>query len=433
MVNYAYVKIWGYTVGAVAWDNDKRYAIFEFDERFVQSGIDLAPVTMPLSELQRGNRIFTFPVLPKETYFGLPGLLADALPDRYGNLLINAWLVLQGRTAESFTPVERLCYMGKRSMGALEFEPVLKNVPKQSVAVEISELVDIAQHVLSNKEKLNLQFGADNEKSLQEIIRVGTSAGGARAKAVIALNDKTNEIRSGQVNVPRGFEHWLIKFDGVEDIQLGKTQGYGRIEYAYHKMAVDTGIRMSECRLLEENNRAHFMTRRFDRKNGNEKIHLQTLCAIAHYDYNISNAYSYEQLFQVMRRMRLPNTDVEEMYRRMCFNIIARNLDDHTKNVSFIMEKDQEWKLAPAYDVIYSYNPNGIWTNKHQLSVNGKRENIKNQDLLVVGKQSNIKHPEQIIEKIIDIVSNWKNYAVGSGLDKKKTNIIYKNLRLDLK
>ncbi len=432
MVNYAYVKIWGYTVGAVAWDNNRNTAVFEYDDKFVLLGIDLAPITMPLAELQIGNRIYSFPGLPKETFMNLPGLLLDALPDRYGNMLIDAWLARQGRPDESFTPVERLCYMGKRSMGALEFEPVLKNVPKQSAKIEITELVKLAQKVLSKKEKLYTCLGSDDEKALKEIIRVGTSAGGARAKAVIALNDKTNEIRSGQVNAPNGFEHWILKFDGVDDIQLGKTQDYGRIEYAYHKMAVDAGIYMTECRILEENNRAHFMTKRFDRKKENEKIHMQTLCAIAHYDYNNPNAYSYEQLFQVMRKLRLPYIDAEEMYRRMCFNIIASNMDDHTKNVSFMLEKEKNWRLTPAYDVIYSFNPKGLWTSKHQLSVNGKRENIQRKDLLSVGKENNIKHPEQIIERIVDTVNQWEKYAQIAGLNKKKTHEIYKNLNLDL-
>ncbi len=428
----AFIKIWDLTVGAVSWDDNRDVAVMEFDADFIRQGIDLAPVVMPLSRLSAGERIYSFPALPKETFMGLPGILADALPDKYGNKLINAWLARQGRSEDDFNPVERLCYMGRRSMGALEFEPALLGTGDQSVVVEIEELVKLAGQVLNKKETFNARLGSDYEKALNEIIRVGTSAGGARAKAVIALNEKTGEMRSGQVDAPEGFEHWLLKFDGIKDEQLGDPAGFGRIEYAYYKMALQAGIKMNESRLLEEKNRAHFMTKRFDRAPGNEKIQVQTLCAVAHFDYNDPNSYSYEQLFQVMRKMKLPYIDAEEMYRRMVYNIAAKNLDDHTKNTTFILARNQRWRLSPAYDLIYSYNPNGKWTKRHQMSVNGKREQITLEDLLTIARENSIRSPKDIIGQVLDAVSQWKQFAAEAGLDSARTKEIQKNLQLNL-
>jgi len=324
----AFINIWNRRVGAVSWDEGRRLATMEFDENFIKEGIDLSPIIMPLSELIKGNRIYSFENLSEITYKGLPGLLADSLPDRYGNRLINEWLAIQGRSEEDFSTVDRLCYIGKRGMGALEYEPAILGKEDRSESINIEELAELARHVLNERKKLNPRSRVSDKNTLNEIIRVGTSAGGARAKAVIAINDRTGKIRSGQVDVPEGFEHWILKFDGVKDNQLGEPAGYGRIEYAYYKMAKDAGINMEECRLLEENGRAHFMTKRFDRKPGNERIHMQTLCGIAHFDYNDPNSYSYEQLFQVMRKIRLPYADAREMYRRIVFNIAGKNLDE---------------------------------------------------------------------------------------------------------
>lgn len=428
----AFINIWGKRVGAVSWDGNRRLATFEFDEDFIREGIDLSPVIIPLSDLARGNRIYSFSNLPEITYKGLPGLLADSLPDRYGNRLIDEWLAMQGRSEKDFSSVDRLCYIGKRGMGALEYEPAILGKEDRSKLINIEELAELARHVLNERKKLKPGSHISESDTLNEIIRVGTSAGGARAKAVIAINDKTGKVRSGQVDIPKGFEHWILKFDGIKDDRLGEPAGYGRIEYAYYKMAKDIGINMEECRLIEENGRAHFMAKRFDRKPENKRIHMQTLCAIAHFDYNDPNSYSYEQLFQTMREMRLPYTDAVEMYKRVVFNVIGKNLDDHTKNISFLLEKGSFWRLSPAYDLIYNHNPEGKWTRRHQMSVNGKRENISYKDLTALGNENNIKSSKEIIEQVIEVMSNWKKYAADAGVGKIRIKEIDKNLELDI-
>jgi len=429
----AFINIWNRRVGAVSWDEGRRLATMEFDENFIKEGIDLSPIIMPLSELIKGNRIYSFENLSEITYKGLPGLLADSLPDRYGNRLINEWLAIQGRSEEDFSTVDRLCYIGKRGMGALEYEPAILGKEDRSESINIEELAELARHVLNERKKLNPRSRISDKNTLNEIIRVGTSAGGARAKAVIAINDRTGKIRSGQVDVPEGFEHWILKFDGIKDNQLGEPAGYGRIEYAYYKMAKDAGINMEECRLLEENGRAHFMTKRFDRKPGNERIHMQTLCGIAHFDYNDPNSYSYEQLFQIMRKIRLPYADAREMYRRIIFNIAGKNLDDHTKNISFLLRENQSWRLSPAYDLIYNHNPEGKWTRRHQMSVNGKRESISYNDLITLGNENSIRSPKEIIEQVLEVLNNWKKYAKDVGLEKRRIKEINKNMELNIK
>lgn len=404
MVNIAKVNIWGQFAGAVIWDESLKRASFEFDESFIKRGLDLSPIEMPVFKAQSGT-VFSFPSLNNETFKGLPGLLADSLPDRFGNQIIEAWLAATGRTPESFNPVERLCYIGRRGMGALEFEPAV--MTEKSNPVEIEDLVMLANDILKNRR----DFKADlTDKGVHEIFRVGTSAGGARAKAVIAYNPETGEVRSGQIDELKGFEYWLIKFDGVSETQLLETKGYGNIEYAYYLMAIDCGIEMSECRLLNENGRSHFMTKRFDRS-GEEKIHMQTLCAIAHYDYNEPRSYAYEQAFQIMRQLRLPYIDAEQLFRRMVFNVVANNRDDHTKNISFLMDKTGKWRLSPAYDVTYAYDLGNKWISAHQLSVNGKRTDIKKEDMIKVAKQMNVKKPIEIIEQVVDSVSRWKAFA----------------------
>ena len=410
-VDTAYVRLRNMLVGAVSWDPERDFATFEYDQKFLEKGLDPAPLKMPIAEARRVATTFEFRTLPKRTYRGLPGMLADALPDRFGNRIIDAWLARQGRTPDSFNPIERLCYTGKRAMGALEFSPIMNRAIEQSVAVEISELVNLAQKVTNERSQLKGNFKQGAAETILDIIRVGTSAGGVRPKAVIALNDKTNEVRSGQVDVPDGFDYWILKFDGVEDKSLGDPAGYGRIEFAYHKMAVSAGVKMTECRLLEEHGRAHFMTRRFDRTKKKGKLHMQTLCAIAHFDFNDPGSYSYEQAFQIMRELRLPYSDAEQQFRRMVFNVVARNQDDHTKNITFLMDKNSKWFLSPAYDVIYAHNPTGDWTSRHQMSINGKRDDFVRDDLLSIGREMNIKSCAAIIDEVVEVVSNWPRYA----------------------
>ncbi len=430
-VDTAYVRIWRMLAGAVSWDPDKEFATFEFDPKFLKKGLDLSPLKMSITEARRSTAKFEFRTLPKRTFNGLPGLLADALPDNFGNSIIDSWLARVGRTPESFSPVERLCYTGKRAMGALEFSPIISEAIETSVPVEISELIELAQMVTNERSKLKTYFDHNtSSEALLDIVRVGTSAGGNRPKAVIALNDQTKEVRSGQVEAPDGFDHWILKFDGVKDQSLGDPAGYGRIEYAYYKMAVSAGIKMNECRLMEESGRAHFMTRRFDRVGNASKLHLQSLCATAHFDFNAPGAYSYEQAFQTIRELRLPYKDTEQLYRRMVFNVIARNQDDHTKNISFLMDKNGKWSLSPAYDVIYSYNPEGKWTGKHQMSINGKRENFLKEDLIRVGKEMSIKSYNKIINEIVEVVSNWTHFAKEAGIEDSKTKSIGSTHRL---
>lgn len=429
-VDTAYVHIWGMLVGAVSWDQDREYATFEFNRKFLEKGLDLSPLKMPVAQARRGAAKFEFRTLPERTFKGLPGMLADALPDNFGNSLIDAWLARQGCTPESFNPVERLCYTGKRAMGALEFSPIINKSVEVSVPVEISELVKLAQAVIDERSQLEASFDGRTSEALLDIIRVGTSAGGNRPKAVIALNGQTNEVRSGQVGAPEGFDYWVLKFDGVKDRSLGDPAGYGRIEFAYHKMAASSGIQMTECRLLEENGRAHFMTRRFDRPGNEGKLHLQSLCAMAHFDFNNPGTYSYEQAFQVMRELRVPHRDLEQQYRRMVFNVVARNQDDHTKNIAFLMDRNGQWCLSPAYDVIYSYNPAGRWTNKHQMSINGKRDDFLKDDLIEFSKEMNIKSGERIFKDIIDVVSKWPDFAKEAGVFPSQIQTIGRTHRL---
>ena len=413
-MNTAYVKIWGELVGAVAWDDANGYATFEYTRTFSNKGWDLAPLQMPVTSNQR---IFSFPGLRKkadvmlDTFKGLPGLLADVLPDRYGNELINLWLAQQGRAPDSMNPVETLCFIGERGMGALEFEPATLNESKRAFAVEIDSIVDIAKKILSNKEAFKANLQKEEEKAVLEILRIGTSAGGARPKAVIAYNQKTGEVRSGQTNASKGFEHWLIKLDGVSDTQLGSSYGYGRVEMAYYNMAVACGIEMMPSALLEENGRAHFMTKRFDREAGSVKHHIQSFCALKHYDYNLVNSFSYEQLFQTMRELNLPYPAAEQLFRRMVFNVMARNCDDHTKNFAFRLKKDGKWELAPAYDICHAYSPNHQWVSRHALSINGKRSNITREDLLTIGKSIKNKKAAETIDHIGSVIKNWKEFA----------------------
>jgi len=413
----AEVRLWGRTIGAVSLDAGADIAAFEYDPAFAGSGIEISPLMMPLSK-----RVYTFPELSRKTFHGLPGLLADSLPDKFGNALIDAWLATQGRSPESFNGVERLCYTGRRGMGALEFVPATGPKVRQASRIQIDKLVDLASEVLTHRNNLQASFGdKSRERALKDILRVGTSAGGARAKAVISWNPSTNDVRSGQIPAGKGFEYWLLKFDGVggnRDKELEDPKGYGLIEYAYAKMATAAGITMNECRLFKEKNRHHFMTRRFDRLSGGKKLHMQSLCALAHYDYNIAGAYSYEQALMVIRQLELPMSAVEEQFRRMVFNIIARNQDDHVKNIAFFMDKSGAWSLSPAFDMTYSFNPSGAWTASHQMTMNGKRDDFTPEDFRACAKTASMKRgrAEVIVNEVLETVSNWRNYADEAGV-----------------
>ena len=405
-VQVAMVMLWGRGVGAVAWDDDRRLARFEYDPAFIRRGLQVSPIALPLQ-----SGIFSFPNLNPDTFHGLPGFLADVLPDRFGNRIIDVWLARQGRSAADFSPVERLCYMGSRGMGALEFKPALGPQARKAVPIEVAELTQLASDILQHRTHWAVNLKGAKAQALNTIIRVGTSAGGNRAKAVIAWNPQTQEMLSGQIAAPEGFEHWILKFDGVNDEALGDPQGFGRVEYAYSKMAQAAGISMMPCRLLEEGGRAHFMTRRFDRSDAGEKVHMQSLCALAHYDFNAAGEYGYEQAMAIIQQLNLGHPTLQEMFRRMAFNVVARNQDDHTRNIAFLMDKNGAWRLSPAFDVVWAYNPSGLWTNRHQMSIGGKRENFTREDLLSVSGQFGIKGASDIFDQVIDAVSQWPTFA----------------------
>jgi serine/threonine-protein kinase HipA len=411
----------------VAWDNDRGLGNFEYEPAFVRRGLEIAPLSLPLR-----SGVFSFPALNRNTFHGLPGLLADALPDRFGNRIIDLWLARQGRTPKDFTPVERLCYMGTRGMGALEFKPVLGPRARKAVPIEVSELTQLAADILCHQTDWAVKLKGAKAEALNTIIRVGTSAGGNRAKAVIAWNPDTHEVRSGQVPAQPGFEPWILKFDGVDDASLGDPRGFGRVEYAYHRMAVKAGIAMMPCRLLEENGRAHFMTRRFDRADNGEKKHIQSLCALAHYDFNAAGEYGYEQALAVIQQLNLGHPAMQEMFRRMAFNLAARNQDDHTRNIAFLMDRDGVWRLAPAFDVVWAFNPAGAWTNRHQMSVNGKRDLFTKRDVLTVAEQFGIKSATEILAQVIDTVARWPEFADEAGVPAELKKEIANTHRLEL-
>ncbi|WP_319585239.1 type II toxin-antitoxin system HipA family toxin [uncultured Desulfobulbus sp.] len=431
MSTVAEVRLWGRTIGAVALDEGAQVASFEYDPAFARSGIEIAPLTMPLAP-----RVYSFPALAPETFSGLPGLLADSLPDRFGHALIDAWLATQGRSPHSFNAVERLCYTGSRGMGALEYAPTIGPRSRQASRIRIDHLVELASSILTQRTDLSGSFAEDVKAgALKDILRVGTSAGGARAKAVIAWNPATNEVRSGQVPADPGFEHWLLKFDGVSgnrDKELEDPKGFGVIEYAYYRMARDAGITMSECRLLVENGRSHFMTRRFDRSTGGEKMHMQSLGALAHFDFNLAGGYSYEQALFVIRQLGMGMHSIEELYRRMAFNILARNQDDHVKNIAFLMDKTGSWSLAPAFDLTYSFQPTGHWTATHQMTVNGKRDDFTLEDFRTCAKSASMKRgrAETILEEVHQAVSHWPDYAEEAGISADWRNKIGRTHRL---
>ena len=426
MVDVARANMFGFPVGTFRWD--ERYGIvqFEYDPSFVGRDLEPSPLMMPVQD----GRVYSFADLDKDTFKGLPGMLADSLPDTYGRALFDRWLAITGRTSSN--PIETLCFLGKRCMGALEFEPAMDAPYDPHARFEIDSLVDVAKEALADKNAFDANLNDDKKQAIAEILRLGTSAGGQRAKAIIAYNKKTGEVRSGQVDAPAGFDYYLIKLDGVSaKAGFKETENYGRLEYSFYKLVKACGIDMTECSLIEENGRAHFLTRRFDRKDG-KKVHMQTLCGMAHYDYRLHRAYSYEQAFNVMRALRLPYSEAKEMFRRMVFNVVVRNQDDHTKNISFLMEGDGKWHLSPAYDMGYAYNPNGGWTATHQMSINGKFDDITRQDLLDFARMNNIKDASLIIDEICEAASHWPQIACECDVPAEMIEAIVPNMLIRL-
>jgi len=407
------VYVWGIYVGAVALDPEFHYYAFAYDPKFKRSGIELSPLKMPLDNTEA---VLIFMDLPEATYKRLPALLADALPDDFGNALVDRYMADKGISSSQITVLDRLAYMGSRSMGALEFRPQHGPKTKKATAIALGSLVQEARKAVTGT------IGEDEHTNAarRSIIEVGTSAGGARAKAVIAWNDATGEIRSGQAAAPPGFAYWLLKFDGVgEDRELGSTQDYGRIEYAYSIMAKEAGITMSDCRLLAENGRSHFMTKRFDREDGDIKHHMQSLCAMSHLDFKKKSANSYAQLFITIMDLKLDRSALVEAFRRMVFNVMGRNCDDHTKNFSFLLRHGGQWELAPAYDVTFAHNPVGQWTSQHLMSVNGKFKDFVVDDLLAEADRFGIGEAPAIIRDVRATVKQWPTIAAGVGVSDK--------------
>lgn len=426
MVDIARVNLYGQPVGTFRWDNNRQLAHFEYADSFIGKGLEPSPILMPV----RQGRVYSFSDIGRETFKGLPGMLADSLPDTYGRALFDRWLALTGRS--SGNAVETLCYLGKRCMGALEFEPAMDAPYSPDVRIELDSLVEVASEALSEKEEFGANLEEDKKAATAEIVRLGTSAGGQRAKAIIAYNPLTGEVRSGQIEAPEGFDYYLIKLDGVSaEAGFRETQNFGRLEYSFYRLVKECGIEMSDCSLIKENGRAHFLTKRFDRQNG-EKIHMQTLCGIAHYDYRNPRSYSYEQAFNMMRALRLPYSQAQEMFRRLVFNVVIRNQDDHTKNISFLMDRQGKWTLSPAYDMGFAYNPKGGWTAQHQMSINGKFDDITRQDLLEFAKRNNIKEATEIIDRITEVSSRWPLLARECEVPQPMIDAIMPNLKLSI-
>lgn len=421
LVDVIEVRMWGRRVGALALDKNSGFYAFEYDAGFLKTGIDLAPMALPIAKAAGPT---TFTDLPTQTYKRLPAFIADSLPDDFGNALIDSYLATHGIAKGLITPLDRLAYMGRRAMGALEFKPVSGPDRGKFVAIEMKSLVESAKRVLSGE----VNIDREGEASLANLFQVGTSAGGARAKAVIALKESTGEIRPGQFNVAEGYVHWLLKFDGVgADNELGSTSNYGRIEYAYHLMAKEAGINMEPCRLLEENGRAHFMTRRFDR-GGNDRHHIQTLCAVSHLDYKQRATHDYSQYLMAIKELGLDEQALTEGFRRMAFNVLACNCGDHTKNFSFLLRRDEGWALAPAYDVTHAYNPNGEWTFQHLMSVNGKFTAIQRADLMAVAERFKVPYASKVLRSVLEAVDQWPHFARVAGVPAEVANGIQEDI-----
>ncbi|HEY2768762.1 MAG TPA: type II toxin-antitoxin system HipA family toxin [Solirubrobacteraceae bacterium] len=429
----AAVTLWGSRIAAVSIEEGARYATFQYDPAFVRSGIEIAPAQMPLR-----TQTYSFPGLPEDAFSGLPGLLADALPDRWGTALVNAWLASQGRAPSSFDVVQRLCYVGARGIGALQFQPAHEPRAPAGGDLQVAALVRLASEVLAQRQEFVAELSENpDEEAMKAILAVGSSAGGARPKAFIAYNDVTGQVRSGQVEVGEGFRHWLLKFDGVKragDHGLTDPQGWGAVEYAYSKLARAAGIEMTECRLLEENGRRHFMTRRFDRPDGGGKLHMQTAGALEHVSYNEPGTYSYEQLLLLIRRLGLGTPVAEQQFRRMVFNVVARNQDDHVKNVAFLMDREGAWSLAPAYDLVWAWKPGNLWLDSHQMSINGKRDGFSVADLRAVAGVAGLPRGRAaaVFAEVSDVVAGWRTVAEEVGVDEQMAEQIARTHRLKL-
>ena len=418
--------MWGTRVGIVHLEEGSDHASFEYDRRFTGSGIEISPIKMPLADV-----VYSFPDLSDTSFCGVPGLLADSLPDRFGNAVISKWLAGRGLANSDFNVIDRLCYTASRGMGALEYIPATGPAQGVEDEVNIDEMVRFASDVLNKRKKVRLKM--DEDITARQLLLLGTSAGGARAKAVIAWNEESGDIRSGQINPGKGYGFWIIKFDGVDnngDHDLDDGPQYTLIEYAYHLMAVAAGIKMSECRLLHENGRDHFMTKRFDRTDDGDKVHMQTLGAITHIDYNYPRLCSYEQAAIYARMMHLPESDVEELYRRMIFNVLASNHDDHVKNISFLMDRAGKWRLAPAYDITFAYDSVNKWISAHQMTVNGKGSGITDEDLAICGKKMDISSVKckRIREEVRRAVDEWPGFAEKAGVCENNMEMIRKNI-----
>jgi serine/threonine-protein kinase HipA len=430
-VTTATVNLWGTTIGYVSMTEQERFARFEYDPDFVGLGIELAPLVMPL----QARHIYQFSELHPRSFYGLPGLLSDSIPDKYGNRLIDVWLANTGRIADSFNAVDRLCYTGVRGMGALEYEPSAGDVSSEDKRLEVKELVELAALAFASKDAISTTLAeAASEQGLLDILSVGTSAGGARAKAVIAFNPETREVRSGQSELAENFEHWLIKFDGVEfsgDWGVADPAGYGLLEYSYYQVATTCDIEMMECRLLSENGRNHFMTRRFDREADGGKRFVQTLGAIAHFDYWESGYHSYEQLFMTMKQLGLPMTAIEEQFRRTVFNIVGCNQDDHVKNVAFIMDRQGNWSLSPAYDLCHAEGSD--FTRYHQMSINGKTTDFELSDLKHLAAYAGLPRgrEKQVIERTVSAFSGWQALSDELGIPEQLQKHVSRTLRLN--
>ena len=416
MNNTAEVYLWGTRIGVIHQDIARSYATFEYDAAFVDSGIELSPLRMPLSKA-----IYEFPALSGEPFWGLPGLVADSLPDRFGNTVIEQWLMSLGKSLKDFTAIDRLCYTGKRGMGALEYVPASTDIQDIDESINVRAMVQFASDILSGRESISLQ--ASDNLTYSQLVQVGSSAGGARAKALIAWNEETNEVRSGQTQLGPGYDYWLMKFDNVTkngDHGLEDKPEYTLIEYAYYLMAIDAGIIMNECRIYNSEGDHHFMTKRFDRDNG-KKLHMQSLGALAHISYQEPGVCGYELASMYMQELGITYKEIEQFYRRMVFNCLAVNQDDHVKNVSFIMDRNGKWKLSPAYDITFSYNPDNKWLRAHQMTINGKTTEIGLSDLLEAGKKMGIKERrcKDIISEVSVVVDKFVAYAEQVGIKEK--------------
>jgi serine/threonine-protein kinase HipA len=429
------VSIWGMDVGLLEWDEKTRTTRFQYFPEFIDTGIELSPIKVPLSD-----RVYNFSNLNRsddfqDTFYGLPGFIADSLPEKFGNRLLAKWLADKGLDFDDMSPLERLCYLGSRGMGALEYAPALDEVETPKGELDVHELVSVARQVLQEQ---NSQAKIVNQLSLSELISVGTSAGGAKAKAVIAWNERTGSVMSGQADLKPGYTHWLMKFDEIDNEEHATSKQIGRIEYAYHQMAVDCGITMMPCRLQEDGDMAHFMTQRFDRtipsdeNKASEKIHVQTFCGIAHADRNPPGEYGYESLFKTARNLGVKQEGLDQIYRRMVFNLLSRNQDDHTRNHAFMLTGENQWDVTPAYDLCFSYKKGNPFISTHQMSCNGKRDDFVLDDLLAAARSGDIKNPKQTIEQVSDVLSYWEDYARDCGIKEASAQAIGNTFRKPL-